>query len=144
MLMNFKSNPFYIGAGATFLFTIFYFFLSMGFEGEFDGLPNLIPFFVFFIYVICYLAEKILQFFLDKSLVFKLSLLLLIAVILSIFLNLLIYKDIRFLILISPLLIVGSLVYYFSGRYINSEFIALLLSTSPLYVFLLSLGLIVL
>ncbi len=144
MLTKLKSNSFYIGAGSTFLFTMFYFFLSIGFEGEFEGIPNLIPFFVFFVYIICYIAERILHVFCHKSLVFKLSLLLLIAIILSIFFSLLFYGNLNLFILICPLLAIGSLVYYFSGRLVKKEIIALFLSTSPLYVFLLSLGLILL
>lgn len=139
MLNKLKSNPFYIGAGSSFLFTMFYFFLSVGFEGEFAGIPNLIPFFIFFVYFICYIGESILYFFRNKSLVVKLSLLLLIAIGISVFLSLLFYRDLNFFILICPLLAIGSLIYYFSGRLVKRKSIALFLSTSPLYVFLLSL-----
>lgn len=139
MLNKLKSNPYYIGAGSSFLFTMFYFFLSLSFEGEFAGVPNLIPFFVLFVYFICYIAEKILYRFRNKSLVFHLSLLLLLATGISVFFSLLFYRDLYFFILICPLLAIGSLFYYFSGRLVKRKSIALFLSTSPLYVFLLSL-----
>ncbi|WP_379838845.1 hypothetical protein [Fictibacillus nanhaiensis] len=44
------------------------------------------------------------------------------------------------MILIAPLLTVGSFIYYFSSRMIKRNSIALLLSVSPLFVLVLSLG----
>lgn len=142
MLNILKKSPLYIGAGATFLFTIFYFFLSTGFSGENEGLPFLIPYFILFVYFICFLGEAALYLFSNKKHSLNLSLLLLLSITISIFFSLLIYGDLFFMILITPLLTVGSFVYYISSRMIKSKNIALLLSTSPLYVLVLSLGLV--
>jgi hypothetical protein len=142
MLTMLKKSPLYIGAGTTFLFTMFYFFLSTGFSGENEGLPYLIPYFILFVYFICFLGETALYLFSNKKHSFNLSLLLLLSITISMFFSLLIYGDMYFMILIAPLLTVGSFVYYFSSRMIKSKNIALLLSTSPLSVLVLSLGLI--
>lgn len=137
-----KESPLYIGAGTTFLFTMFYFFLSTGFSGENDGLPFLMPYFIFFVYFICFLGEAVLYLVPNKKHSLNLSLLLLLSITISIFFSLLFYGDLYFMILITPLLTVGSFVYYISSRMIKSKNIALLLSTSPLYVIVLMLGLI--
>jgi hypothetical protein len=142
MLNLLKKSPLYIGAGTTFLFTMFYFFLSTGFSGDNEGLPFLIPYFILFVYFICFLGEAALYLVANKKHSFNLSLLLLLSVTISIFFSLLIYGDLFFMTLIAPLLTVGSFIYYFSSRMIKSKSIALLLSTSPLYVLLISLGLI--
>ncbi|ANC78731.1 hypothetical protein ABE65_018775 [Fictibacillus phosphorivorans] len=142
MLNILKKRPLYIGAGTTFLFTMFYFFLSTGFSGENEGLPYLIPYFILFVYFICFLGEAALSIFPNRKHVFNLLLVLLLSSTISIFFSLLIYGDIYYMILIAPLLTVGSLVYYFSSRMIQRKNIAFLLSTSPLYVLLLSLVLI--
>lgn len=142
MLTMLKKSPLYIGAGATFLFTIFYFFLSTGFSGDNEGLPFLIPYFILFVYFICFLGETALNLFSNKKHSLNLSLLLILSITISIFFSLLIYGDLFFMILIAPLLTVGSFVYYFSSRMIKRKSIALLLSTSPLYVLVLSLVLV--
>lgn len=144
MLKTLKKSHFYIGAGTTFLFTMFHFYLNTGFSRENEGLPFLIPYFIFFVYFICFLGEAALYLVPKKKHSYNLSLLLLLSVAISIFFSLLIYGDLYFMILIAPLLTFGSLIYYLSSRMITKKVIALLLSVSPLFVLILSLGLILL
>jgi hypothetical protein len=138
IIVKFNKSPYLIGSGAAFLFALIYFVLTVGFDEGFAGLPMLIPFFVLMVYLICYFAELLLNFFQNKKLVFKLFLLLLISALNSTLFSLLFYRNLNMLLLIWPLLTIGSMVYYFFGRFSKNKKFALFLSTSPIYIFVLS------